>query len=172
MLTLLFSFEKGGSVKIFYGPKISLLKKVPVEAGKIAEAVVSLIKELNDPPLDDERFLKELYLSYTMGLARREGMKTEGEQPHAVPIGVVMQEMALLKQNRRFLIDPKKENFTSYSRAKFSYDLARIKQKRLGEKEFRLVVASMEQTRKEETSLWVPKIHHGDGTHYAFVVFG
>ena len=107
-----------------------------------------------------------------MGLARREGMKTEGEQPHAVPIGVVMQEMALLKQKRSFLIDPKKENFTSYGRARFSYDLARVKQKRLEEKEFRLVVASMEQTRKEETNLWVPKIHHGDGTHYAFVVFG
>lgn len=172
ILTLRFSFEKGGSVKIYYGPKISLLKKARVESGKIAEAVISLVKGLNDPPIDDEKLIKELYVSYTRGLVRGEGRKDEGEQPSAVPIGAVMQEMALLKQKRSFRIDPKKENFTSYGRVKFSYDLARLKIKRFGEKELRLVVASMEQTKKEETSLWVPNIPHGDGTHYAFVVFG
>ena len=172
ILTLLFSFEKGGTVKIYYGPKISLLKKVRVESGKIAKAVISLVKELNVPPIDDEKFIKELYESYTLGLARGEGRKDEGGQPSAVPIGAVMQEMAFIRQRRSFRIDPKKENFASYGRVKFSYDLARLKIKRFGEKGLRLVVASMEQTKKEETSLWVPNIPHGDGTHYAFVVFG
>lgn len=168
ILTLGFSFEKGGAVRIYYGPKVSLLKKVPVEAEKIAEAVISLLKELGHPPLDDEQFIKELYAAYTRALARGEG---EGEQPPAVPIGAVMQEMAFLKQKRSFRIDPKKKNFTSYGRVKFSYDLARLKTRRCGEKELRLVVASMEQTKKEETSLWVPKIPQGDGTHYASVAF-
>jgi len=172
ILTLLFSFEKGGSVKIYYGPKISLLKKVPVEAGKIAEAVISLLKELNDPPLDDEQFIKDLYVSYARSLAKGEGTKNEGEQPSAVPIVAVMQEIAFLNQKRSFRIDPKKENFTSYGRVRFSYDLARLKTRRFEDKELRLVISSMEQTKKEETSLWVPKIPQGDGTHYAFVVFG
>lgn len=172
ILTLLFSFERGGSVKIYYGPKIDLFKKVQVEAEKVAEAVISLIEELNEPPLEDEQFIKELYAAYTGRLVRGEGRKEEGEQPFTVPIGAVMEEMAFLKQKRSFRIDPKKENFTSYGRAKFSYDLARLKIKRFGEKDLRLVVASMEQTKKEETSLWVPKLPHGDGTHYAFVVFG
>ena len=172
ILTLLFSFEKGGSVKIYYGPRISVLKKVPVEAGKIAEAVISLLKELNDPPLDDEQFIKELYVSYTRSLVRGEGTKDEGEQPSAVPIAAVMQEIAFMKQKRSFRMDPKKENFTSYGRVVFSYDLARLKTRRFGNKELRLVIASMEQTKKEGTSLWVPKIPQGDGTHYAFVVFG
>ena len=172
ILTLLFSFEKGGTVKIYYGPKISLLKKVRVESGKIAKAVISLVKELNASPIDDEQFIKELYESYTRGLARGEGRKDEGGQPSAVPIGAVMQEMAFLRQKPSFRIDPKKENFASYGRVKFSYDLARLKIKRFEEKGLRLVVASMEQTKKEETSLWVPNIPHGDGTHYAFVVFG
>jgi len=82
-----------------------------------------------------------------------------------------MQEMSFLKQKRSFRIDPKKENFTSYGRVKFSYDLAKLKTRRFGDKELRLVVASLEQTKKEETSLWVPKIPQGDGTHYASVVF-
>ena len=172
ILTLLFSFEKGGSVKIYYGPRISLLKKVPVEAGKIAEAVISLLKELNDPPLDDEQFIKELYVSYTRSLVRGEGTKDEGEQPSAVPIVAVMQEIAFMKQKRSFRMDPKKENFASYGRVRFSYDLARLKTRRFGNKELHLVIASMEQTKKEETSLWVPKIPQGDGTHYAFAVFG
>ena len=170
ILTLLFSFKKGGSVRIYYGPKISLLKKVRVEAKKIAEEVISLLKELNEPPLDDERFIKELYISYSRAPSR-EGRKNEGEQLSAVPIGAVMQEIAFLKQKRSFCIDPKKENFTSYGRVKFSYDLARLKIRRFEKKELRLVVASMEQTKKEETSLWVPKIPHGGGTHYAFVIF-
>jgi hypothetical protein len=172
ILTLLFSFEKGGSVKIYYGPRISLLKKVPVEAGKIAEAVISLLKELNDPPLDDEQFIKELYVSYTRSLVRGEGTKDEGEQPSAVPIVAVMQEIAFMKQKRSFRMDPKKENFVSYGRVRFSYDLARLKTRGFGNKKLRLVIASMEQTKKEGTSLWVPKIPQGDGTHYAFVVFG
>ena len=171
ILTLGFSFEKGGSVKIYYGPKISLLKKVSVEAAKIAEAVISLVKELNDPLLDNEQFIKELYMAYTRAFVREEGKKDEGEQLPAVPIGAVMQEMAFLKQKRSFRIDPKKEHFTSYGRVKFSYDLARLKTRRCGKKELRLVIASMEQTKKEETSLWVPKIPQGDGTHYASVVF-
>ena len=170
ILTLLFSFKKGGSVRVYYGPKISLLKKVRVEAKKIAEEVISLLRGLNEPPLDDERFIKELYTSYSRALSR-EGRKNEEERLSAVPIGAVMQEIAFLKQKRSFCIDPKKENFTSYGRVKFSYDLARLKIRRFEKKELRLVVASMEQTKKEETSLWVPKIPQGGGTHYAFVVF-
>lgn len=171
ILTLLFSFKKGGSVRVYYGPKISLLKKVRVEAKKIAEEVISLLRGLNEPPLDDERFIKELYTSYSRALSR-EGRKNEEERLSAVPIGAVMQEIAFLKQKRSFCIDPKKENFTSYGRVKFSYDLARLKIRRFEKKELRLVVASMEQTKKEEKSLWVPRIPQGGGTHYAFVVFG
>ena len=171
ILTLLFSFKKGGSVRVYYGPKISLLKKVRVEAKKIAEEVISLLRGLNEPPLDDERFIKEIYTSYSRALSR-EGRKNEEERLSAVPIGAVMQEIAFLKQKRSFCIDPKKENFTSYGRVKFSYDLARLKIRRFEKKELRLVVASMEQTKKEEKSLWVPRIPQGGGTHYAFVVFG
>ena len=53
-----------------------------------------------------------------------------------------MEGMAFLKQKRSFCIDPKKEDFISYGKAKFSYDLARLKIKKFGEKELRLVVAS------------------------------
>ena len=41
ILMLLFFFERGGSVKIYYGPKIDLFKKVQVEAEKVAESVIS-----------------------------------------------------------------------------------------------------------------------------------
>ncbi len=170
ILTLIFSFGKGGIVKVYYGPRISLLKKVPVEAKKIGEAVLSILKELNDPPLDDEEFIKQIYMSYLSALTR-EGKRDEDEQPSAVPIVGVMQEMAFLKQKRSFRTDPTREHFTSYGRVKFSYDLARLKTRRLGDRELRLGVASMQQTKSEKTSLWVPKLLQGNGTHYASVVF-
>jgi hypothetical protein len=170
ILTLIFSFGKGGIVKVYYGPRISLLKKVPVESKKIGEAVLSILKELNDPPLDDEQFIKQIYMSYLSALMR-EGRRDEDEQPCAVPIVGVMQEMAFLRQKRSFRTDPTREHFTSYGRVKFSYDLARLKTRRLGGKELRLGVASMQQTKSEKTSLWVPKLVQGNGTHYASVLF-
>lgn len=170
ILTLIFSFGKGGIVKVYYGPRISLLKKVSVEAKKIGEAVISILKELNDPPLDDEQFIKQIYMSYLSALMR-EGRRDEDEQPSAVPIVGVMQEMAFLRQKRSFRTDPTREHFTSYGRVKFSYDLARLKTRRLGGKELRLGVASMQQTKSEKTSLWVPKLVQGNGTHYASVLF-
>ncbi|MCK4727626.1 MAG: hypothetical protein KAT27_01760 [Desulfobacterales bacterium] len=170
ILTLIFSFGKGGIVKVYYGPRISLLKKVPVEPEKIGEAVISILKGLNDPPLDDEQFVKEIYVSYSSALMK-EGRRDEDEQPSAVPIVGVMQEMAFLKQKRSFRTDPTREHFTSYGRVKFSYDLARLKTRRLGDRELRLGVASMQQTKSEKTSLWVPKLLQGNGTHYAFVLF-
>ena len=170
ILTLIFSFGKGGIVKVYYGPRISLLKKVPVEAEKIGEAVISILKELNDPPLDDEQFIKQIYMSYLSALMR-EGRRDEDEQPSAVPIVGVMQEMAFLRQKRSFRTDPTREHFTSYGRVKFSYDLARLKTRRLGGKELRLGVASMQETKSEKTSLWVPKLVQGNGTHYASVLF-
>jgi len=170
ILTLIFSFGKGGIVKVYYGPRISLLKKVPVEAKKIGEAVISILKELDDPPLDDEEFIKQIYVSYSSALMK-EGRRDEDEQPSAVPIIGVMQEMAFLKQKRSFRTDPTREHFTSYGRVKFSYDLARLKTRRHGDKELRLGVASMQQTKSEKTSLWVPKLMQGNGTHYASVLF-
>ena len=170
ILTLIFSFGKGGIVKVYYGPRISLLKKVPVEPEKIGEAVISILKELNDPPLDDEEFIKQIYMSYLSALTR-EGRRDKDEQPSAVPIVGVMQEMAFLKQKRSFRTDPTREHFTSYGRVKFSYDLARLKTRRLGDRELRLGVASMQQTKSEKTSLWVPKLLQGNGTHYASVLF-
>jgi hypothetical protein len=170
ILTLIFSFGKGGIVKLYYGPRISLLKKVPIEPKKIGEALISILKELNDPPLDDEQLIKEIYMSYSSALTR-EGRRDEDEQPSAVPIVGVMQEMAFWKQKSSFRTDPTREHFTSYGRVKFSYDLARLKTRRLGSKELRLGVASMQQTKSEKTSLWVPKLPQGNGTHYASVVF-
>jgi len=171
VFTLLFSFDKGGSVTVYYGPKVTNLKKVPIEAAKISEAILSLRKELDDPPLHEEQFMEDLYRAYARVFSRGGGGARQDEGHPSVPIVDVLTEMALLKQKRSFHIDPRKENYTSYGRARFSYDLARLKAKKLGTKELRLLVASLEQTRKEETSLWVPIIPQGDGTHYAFVSF-
>jgi|GEM_PF-1812768 len=171
VFTLLFSFEKGGFVTVYYGPKVTNLKKVPIEARKISEAILSLRKEFDDPPLEEGQFIKDLYRAYARVLSRGGGRAQQSEGHPSAPIVDVLEEMALLKQKRSFRIDPRKENYTSYGRARFSYDLAKLKEKKLGTRELRLLVASLEQTRKEETSLWVPKIPQGDGTHYAFVSF-
>ncbi|MFH1077091.1 MAG: hypothetical protein V1753_09735 [Pseudomonadota bacterium] len=167
IFTLEFLFGKLGAVKIYYGPKITLLKKTLLAAESVAEAVIELFNEFNEP-LDEPVFIKNLEVAYNKA-CMQEGKKTgEGS---AVPICMVMQEMTFLRQKRDFLINPIKENFSSYGRVKFSYDLARLKNRTYKDKKLALVVAAMAQTKQQESSLWVPNLPGGDGSHYTSLSF-
>ncbi len=68
-----------------------------------------------------------------------------------------------------------RENFVSYHRWQFGYDLFRLREsghKRVGDSEYRLIVATMDAAKSRERYIWVPDDRSGNGTRYAFLAFG
>jgi hypothetical protein len=165
LLTLKFRFGQKSRVSIYYGPGIEELANLPFDIEKIQAKVQKIVKDLNEPPLNEERFLADLYKAYERVLSRE-----RKERGFFLSIIEIMQEMAFLRQTKRFLADPRKELFRSYGRVRFSNDLRRLKRRTYKGKELRLVVASMEHT-KQGKSLWVPQDFSLQGVHYSFLTF-
>ena len=167
LLTLEFTFESGGKVNIYFGPRIEKLKQVPMHIETIADAIFSIYKSLDGPGFGDEEHLGLVFKAYNNTLQLLgEDMGT------AIPISDVLLQTAILKQGKRFLVDPVKSRFSSYGRVQFAYDLSRTKIRSIADHELHLTVASMEQTRKPESHLWVPRGPRSlKGTHFSSLSF-
>jgi hypothetical protein len=167
VLTLELLFDKA-EVRIFYGPRIELLGKAKLDPKPAAEAVKAALDELSKQPLDPKEFLQQTREAW------QRAARLAGEDPAKGPtIGVVevLEQLALLKQGKSFRANPTRENFTSYGRVQWSWDLYRLSERRLGDEELRLTVATREQTKSEATSLWVPRTARGEGTHIGSLAF-
>ncbi|HXG41128.1 MAG TPA: hypothetical protein VNL95_00145 [Dehalococcoidia bacterium] len=151
---------------IWYGPKQELMDRCKLSASMVAKHLELVHKDLTGRPIDEEAFLKKLHDAYLRALSRL-GRK-EGEQ---APILQVLSEYVFLNQDKRFYTDPRKEHFKGYGRAHFSYDLFRLKQRRLLGWELSLVVATRANTISRERFLWVPTDEKGDGTAFAYLQF-
>lgn len=158
-------FDKA-QASIWYGPKQELMGKARLSPSEVAKQVERTHKALTNRPLNEEGFLKRLHEAYLSSLSKM-GRK-EGE--HA-PILKVLAEYVFLEQDRRFYIDPRREHFKGYGRAFFSYDLYRLRQRRLLGRELSLVVATRANTVRRENFLWVPTDDRGNGTVYAYLFF-
>ncbi len=123
--TLEVDFTKG-EITIWYGHKQEIMGKAPVLPSDVAKQMDRIDKELRGRPLKEDVFIKRLHEAYLRVLSKM-GNK-EGEH---VPILEVLAEYVFLEQDKRFFTDPRKEFFKGYSRAFFSYDLYRLKQRRL-----------------------------------------
>jgi hypothetical protein len=167
LLTLEFSFQEKGKVTIFFGPRIEKLKQVAIDADSIADAVFDIYETLDGTGFDEDTHLDLLYRAY------RNAILLRGEDAGSgIPISEVMFQTAILLQGRKFTNDPVRSAFTSYGRVRFAYDLSRIRKRITAEHELHLTVASMEQTRKPETHLWVPQSpRQTRGTHFSTLAF-
>lgn len=87
-----------------------------------------------------------------------------------MPIIKVLTELAFLLQNSHFHQDPRRENYESYSRADFSYDLFRIHRYQLSPLKIQLKVATREYTRQRTDFLWIPDDENGRGTTYSHLL--
>lgn len=158
-------FDFGGKVKvtIWFGPKKERLAVLPLDV----EAVVRKVQELHNtlfPKEDDPSLLPVLERAYRMCLARF--ALPDGER---VPITALMAEVAFLRQDERFVTDPRREHYRPFGRVEFAAALSRLRTLRLGSRELRLDVASFSQTRKPVDYLWVPR--GPDGVHIATAAF-
>ena len=167
LLTLEFSFEGNGSVQIFFGPHVERLKQVPIDPEAMAKAVRDIYEALDGEGFDEEAHLDLLFRAY-----RNTALLGQRPVGSTVPITAVMIQAAILKQGKRFFRDPTRSSFTDYGRVRFAYDLSRLGARSIRDHQLHLAVASMEQTRRPEDHLWVPRgPRDSRGTHYAGLAF-
>jgi|GEM_PF-523570 len=157
-----FTFLKKPSCTIYLGPKKEKIAVIEAEKDKVIAKIKEIHASLYPEPFDEQAFLKSLFESYKMVLARLG--KSDGDK---VPVVALLAEFAFNQQKKSFLCDPKKELFTTYSRAHFAVALSRLKSRTFKQREFRMNVATMSQTKDLKDFLFVPKGFSVDGTHYS-----
>ena len=155
-----------GRVAIWYGPKQERIETVPLSPQQVVKHIKQRQRFFASRSFHQEKFLKELYSAYQSVLRRNE--KQGGEH---IPIISVLTELSFVMQSSRFHSDPRVENFRSYGRIEFSYDLHRLRQRRLIDQELSLVTATRAYTSKRQDYLWVPTNPRGDGTVYSHIYF-
>jgi hypothetical protein len=167
LLSLEFSFDSGGKTVIYFGPRIEMLKQVSIHPESIARAVVEIYKVLDGTGFDEEAHIETLFQAY------QNVLKLTGRQDGTdVPITQVMLQTAIVKQDTRFLTNPTRSRFSSYGLVQFSYDLSRTRNRITRDHRLHLTVASMEQTRRSTSHLWVPQGPRArNGTHYSTMSF-
>jgi len=160
LFTIQLDFDQW-KVTLWYGPKQERLAQHPFSVRKITSQIEKQKQKLGSQ-LPEEQLLERLREAYH----RASGMKHGGP----VPIIKVLAEMSYLLQSSRFLQDPRRENYRSYSRADFSYDLFRIRKfqsNTLFTSKLHLTVATRAHTRRRSDFLWVPDDENGRGTTYS-----
>ncbi|HGE71294.1 TPA: hypothetical protein ENX78_10695 [Candidatus Poribacteria bacterium] len=148
----------GERVVLWYGPKQERIGQCHLSVTEIVNRIEKFRQQIGSGLSEDE-FLKRLREAYSrvMGINRGE----------PAPIIAVLTELAYLLQDSRFRQDPRKENYRSYSRADFSYDIYKFRQI----KGLRLKVATRDHTKKRMDFLWVPDNESGEGTTYSHLYF-
>ncbi len=154
--TLEFDFGSKARVTIWFGPKKERLAVMPLDADALVRKVVEMHRDLFCGEDDDAAFLADLERAYRVCLARF--ALADGER---VPITALMAEVAFLRQDERFVTDPRREHFRSFGRVEFAAALSRLRTLRVGPRELRLDVATLSQTRKPADHLWVPRGREG-----------
>ncbi len=158
----------GNKVDVWYGPKQEKLFSMRLLPEKIAQKLYDVDTQITKKRFDDKSFLSYLWKSYK--LAAFSNHQNIGDP---VKISHVLLYFATLIQNKKFQIDPVKSNYSDYGRVFFSYDLYRLKERRLEEEnmELELKIATRAYTERREDFLWVPSNEKGDGSYFSHVVF-
>jgi len=157
-----FTFVKKPLCTIYLGPKKEKLAQVEAQKENVLSKLKEVHESLYPSSFDEQAFLKSLFEAYKVAVVRLG--KRDGEK---VPVTALLSEFAFGQQKKSFLCDPKKELFTTYSRAHFAMALSRLKSRTYKEREFRMTVATMSQTKDPKDFLFVPKGLSTDGTHFS-----
>lgn len=163
--TLEVNFDKS-TVTIWFGPQQEKLMVCNLSPKVVAQKLITLHNFITKREFVEKAFLLNLYKACEM-VAYKE--KKRPDNP--LPIVSVLLEYAILVQNDRFKTDPIKENYTSYGRVFFSYDLYRLRERKINEHELELVTATRAYTRKKKDFLWIPTNEEGGGTYISHVRF-
>jgi len=164
--TLEFIFGGKGQCILWFGPKKEKLATCPPSADEVVQKTIEMDRAIFAGPFDDAGFLASLWAAYQVACLRA-GLQVGSR----VRLTALLAEVAFLKQEEGFLADPRRELFRSYGRVQFAADLARLTTRRIGDRELRLDVATMSQTKRAVDHIWVPRGKSGDGTNFASAYF-
>ncbi|MCD6319351.1 MAG: hypothetical protein J7M03_01585 [Candidatus Desulfofervidaceae bacterium] len=165
LFTLEFLLAKN-EVKIWYGPQYELVQKVNLTKADLASTLKELHKKLDSEGQKGEVLVSSLWQAYKRILAERElNLGTP------VSIKDIFPYLIWLQQKDDFWLHPKRNRFKEYSRMQLSFDLFRTPQRTYKDYEFRLIIASREQTRNKADFLWVPVNWQGEGYCFAAISF-
>lgn len=137
----------------FYFCKELIKGNITLDIKSILKAYEVIDKEIRQRRFDAKSFINLLYEAY-----RRVIILSGLEVGKRVNIIEVMKELAILMQGSSFVINPKKDNYHSYGRAYFSYDLYRLKMLGMLEymgKRMSLGTATIDYAGKDKYSLYV-----------------
>jgi len=155
-----------GNVTIWYGPqqeKLETCKLMP-------EIVVQKLKDNHNKIVqrnfEDKLFFTNLYEAYKMAVYRND--KKIGD---ALSISEVLLWYAFLIQDKRFKTNPTKNSYKEYGRVFFSYDLYRLKERRIENHELSLITATRAYTKRRSDFLWIPSNEKGDGNYISHIKF-
>ena len=157
-ITLELEFGTKPQVLVWFGPRKERLASCDMDPSEVADAVTTLDAQLFRSPLDTDSLLAELFQAYRVALTRHALLPGS-----RVPLPALMVELTVGRQKTSFMADPKRENFRGCSRAEFAASLSRLTVRRQGNDELRFDVATMDQSRRQEDHLWVPRGQGGDG---------
>lgn len=164
--TIKTDFQTGKAV-VSFGPE-TLKTGIKLKPEELALSIEQIDNELKHNILEQEELLKKIYGAWerTNCRNRPSGLST--------PIIEVLGQLVFLIQPKKFFINPVRRNFIEYSRAKFGYDLYRLKETnatKINGKELSLITATFDATAKKEGYIWVPINERGDGTTYSYMSF-
>ena len=153
-------------VLIWYGPqpeKLETCKLVPEEIVKKIKVIQDKITQRH---FNNKEFLSKVYEAYKISVYRQN--KKLGDQ---ISISDILFEYAFLSQDKKFRTNPTKDNYKEYGRVFFSYDLYRLKERRIDDKELSLITATRAYTRRKSDFLWIPSNEKGDGSYISHIKF-
>jgi len=140
-----------GKASISYGQGIVPLERCDATPAKVAERLIHQHQRFIDRPFDEEGMLQHLFEAYQMNLPRVG--RTIGEE---IPLQNILPLVALLRQDQKFMRDPRHESFVDYPRELFSYDLSRLKQREAAGCRMAFVTALRGETRDPNATFWIP----------------
>jgi hypothetical protein len=144
------------------------LARVPAKALTILDAAGEQERALCSRQLPPEEVLGLLLEAYR-AVAGRRGVAMGSR----VELSEILPEMALLRQPRRFREDPLKERYSPYSKARFLWDLARLRGSRtleIGGLRADLGTATGDAARKKARVFFLQE-PNGEGQYYLTLRF-
>jgi len=154
------------NVIIWYGPQQEKLETCNLVAEDIVKKLRVIQEKITHRYFNDNEFLSKVYTAYNISLYRRN--KKLGDQ---IPILDILFEYVFLTQDKKFKINPIKDNYKEYGRVLFSYDLYRLKERKINNKELGIITATQAYTRKKSDFLWIPSNEKGDGNYISHIKF-
>jgi hypothetical protein len=155
---------------LMMGPEV-VRTGVGLDANSLAAVIRSTLATLDSSPFDPVQFLSHLKEAHNQLMGEARG----GPRGAQVSLPDVLARVAFLRQSSRFRRSPIRENFVSYPRWQFGYDLFRLREsspRQVAEAEYRLIVATMDAAKSRDKYIWVPDDRLGNGTRYAYLRFG